>query len=85
MYKDAKAAVKKRGYTSVSEFIREAMRSVLYPHLTVNGFTPEFEEHVLESERSPREDDVVWDGKGSFTNFVLSHPPKGYGKSTSDI
>lgn len=85
MYKDAKEQVKKRGYTSISELFRNAMRTVLYPQLTVNGFTPEFEEYVLQAEKEPMEHDLVWDGKGSYTDFVLSHPPKGYGKNSSDI
>lgn len=77
MYADMKKALAKRRYTSVSELIREAVRSVLYPQkLTVNGFTPEFEEQVLAASRSPRKDDVMWNGKGSFTDFVLKHAKK---------
>lgn len=79
MYKDAKAALKSQGYASISELIRSALRRVLYPRLTVNGFTPEFEEKVLQAERDAEAGDVVeWNGKGSFTDFVLKHPPKGY-------
>lgn len=76
MYKDTKKALKTRGYASVSELIRSALRGVLYPGLTENGFTPEFEEKVLRAAAEPIEDSVQWDGKGSFTDFVLSHPPK---------
>lgn len=76
MYKDAKAALKSQGYASISELIRSALRKVLYPRLTVNGFTPEFEDQVLRAAAEPIEDSVQWDGKGSFTDFVLSHPPK---------
>lgn len=70
MYEDAKKAIAAKRYASVSEFIRDALRDVLYPRVTVNGFTPEFEERVLKASKSPKKDDLVWDGKGSFTDFV---------------
>jgi len=71
MYEDAKRHVKRRGYASVSELIRDAVREWLYPRVTVNGFTPEFEKAVLMAEKEPRENDRVWNGKGSFVDFVL--------------
>ena len=63
MYADAKKAALEKRYVSVSEFIREALRRLLYPGLTENGFTPEFEEEVLRRERDPNEELIEWDGK----------------------
>lgn len=80
MLVDAKKAVKDRQYASISELIRDTLRGVLYPRLTENGFTPEFEDEILKSAAEPRENDVEWDGVTPFTQFVLSHPPKGYEK-----
>lgn len=77
MYADMKKALVKRRYTSVSELIREAVRTVLYPSkLTVNGFTKEFEDKVLAASKSSRKNDRVWNGKGSFSDFVLKMHPK---------
>ncbi len=60
MYQDAKEVQKVEGYSSISELIRYALRKVLYPSgLTVNGFTPGFEDVVLESAKEPIENDVV--------------------------
>jgi Arc/MetJ-type ribon-helix-helix transcriptional regulator len=73
MYKDAKLHVKRRGYASVSELIRDAVREWLYPRITINGFTPEFENQVLKAEKEPRENHRVWNGKGSFSDFVLNN------------
>ncbi len=53
LYKDIKKTIKERGYSSVSELVRDAVRRVLYPELTENGFTPEFEEMVLEAAKEP--------------------------------
>lgn len=73
---DAKKMLSKRGYASISELIREALRNTVYPNLTENGFTPEFEDEVLRIANSSTENDVEWDGKTPFTEFVLSHPTK---------
>ncbi len=77
MYKEAKNYVSKKGYTSISELIRDSLRSVLYPNLTENGFTPEFEDEVLRREKEFEEENIygIWDGKTPFTEYVLSHPP----------
>lgn len=80
MLSDAKKALSLRGYASISEFIRDALRDVLYPKLTENGFTPEFEKEILEAAKEPIEDSVKWDGKTPFGEFVLTHPPKKHGK-----
>lgn len=53
LYKDIKNTVKERGYSSVSELMRDAVRKTLYPEVTENGFTPEFEEMVLEAAKEP--------------------------------
>lgn len=53
MYKDAKQKVKEKGYSSVSELVRDGLRKIIYPELTENGFTPEFEEMVLEAAKEP--------------------------------
>ena len=71
MYEDIKKALVARRYSSISEFFRDVVRRRLYPELTENGFTPEFEEEVLRRSLEPQENDIVWDGKGSFTDFVL--------------
>lgn len=53
LYQDLKKTIGERGYSSISELVRDAVRRVLYPELTENGFTPEFEEMVLESAKEP--------------------------------
>lgn len=53
LYKDIKKTIKDRGYSSLSELVRDAVRRVLYPEITENGFTPEFEEMVLQSAKEP--------------------------------
>lgn len=78
MYVDAKRAVADRKYTSISELFRDAVRRILYPELTENGFTPEFEEKVLRIADDPNQEYIEWDGKTPFTEFVLSHLPKKY-------
>jgi len=44
--------------------------------LTRNGFTPEFEEETLKAEKEPLKNDIVWNGKGSFVDFVLREGKK---------
>lgn len=81
LYAEAKKHQRQYHYTSVSELIRDALRWWLNPRLTRNGFTPEFEREVLESAKEPVENAVEWDGKGSFTDFVLKHKLTRHGKS----
>lgn len=79
LYVQAKTQAKKYHYNSVSELIRDSLRWWLNDNLTRNGFTPQFENMVLRSEKQPLKDDIVWDGKGSFTDFVLREGKKKYG------
>ena|SRR3989338_677884 len=61
LYNETKKLVKGRGYSSISELMRDALRHILYPHLTENGFTPEFEDMVLESAKEPIDESDVWE------------------------
>ncbi|MCL5676094.1 MAG: ribbon-helix-helix domain-containing protein [Patescibacteria group bacterium] len=80
MYEDMKRVMSQRGYSSISELVRETLRKNIYPNLTVNGFTPEFEEQVLKAAKEPLKNAVVWNGKGSFTDFVLKKGKKIHAK-----
>ena len=80
MYEDAKKMLGKRGYASISELIRDTLRDVVYPKVTENGFTPEFEKMVLESAKEPVDKSKMWDGKGSFVDFVLKKGKNGKNK-----
>lgn len=71
LYIDAQKAVADKGYSSISELFRDALRRLLYPGLTENGFTPEFEAEVLRREKDPNQKIYTWNGKGSFVDFVL--------------
>lgn len=68
MYKDAKKALPRRGYASLSELVRDSLRKILYPEITENGFTREFEDRVLEAEKQPDEPDV-WETEEDVKNF----------------
>lgn len=61
--------IRERGYSSVSELVRDAVRRVLYPELTENGFTPEFEEMVLESAKEPLGNDIVLETDEDIDRF----------------
>lgn len=82
MYKDAKKLISHRGYTSMSELVRDALREAIYPEITENGFTPEFEKMVSESAKEPVEKSIEWDGKTPFTKFVLTHSKKKNGQNS---
>lgn len=69
MYKDAKRHMKVRGYSSISEFVRTALRTMIYPELTENGFMPEFEEKVLKSAALPLKDDIVFENEQEVDNY----------------
>lgn len=60
LYKEIKTFIARRGYASFSEFFREAARNKVYPELTENGFTSEFEEAVLRAAKEPRDESKVW-------------------------
>lgn len=83
LYSEAKKKAKRYHYASISELIRNALRWWLSDEdLTVNGFTPEFEEEVLKAEKEADKENVIeWDGKGSFTDFVLREGKKKWGKN----
>lgn len=71
MYTEAKEMVSKRGYSSISELIREALRHVLYPNLTENGFTPEFEDEVLRIANSSTENDTILETQKDIERHFL--------------
>ena len=81
LLQDARFAVKREGYSSLSEYVRASMRRNLYfePGYTVNGFTPEFEEEVVRSAAEPEGDDVVLETKKDIKNYFL-HLKKPSGK-----
>ena len=60
MYKDAKKTVSTKGYSSVSELVRDALRRMLYAPPTENGFSKVFEEEILSSATEPLNKDGVW-------------------------
>lgn len=80
MYKDAKKAVAKQRYSSISEIFRAGLRKILYPQLTENGFTPEFEEAVLRSAAEPLEEGYLLKTDEDFENYFkhLILPKKRY-------
>lgn len=73
MYKDAKLVSKEEGYSSISELIRHALRKILYPSgLTVNGFTPEFEDLVLEAAKEPVRNDIVLKSNKDVHDYFIN-------------
>lgn len=78
LYKDIKKTIKERGYSSVSELVRDAVRRILYPELTENGFTPEFEEMVIESAKEPIEKGMLLETDQDVKNYFkfLKYPKK---------
>lgn len=79
LYRDIKKTIRERGYSSVSEMVRDAVRKVLYPEITENGFTPEFEEAVLESAKEPIEKGIMLETDEDVKNyFRYLKYPKGY-------
>lgn len=82
MYQDAKKLLAQRGYTSISELIRDALRDMIYPRLTENGFTPEFEEEVLKAAAEPVKNDIILENEKDIDNYFrkLKYPRKKLGK-----
>ncbi len=77
MLEDAKFEIKEKRYASISELIRHALREVLYPNgVTVNGFTPEFEDEVLEAEKEPTKNDIILETEEDIENYFRSLRPK---------
>lgn len=71
MYQDAKKFAAKKSYSSISEFIRTALREKLYEEqgLTVNGFTPEFEDEVLKIAATSSDNDEIWEKEEDIRNY----------------
>lgn len=69
MLADAKKILSKRGFTSISEYFRAAVRRDLYPRLTENGFTPEFEAQVLKAAAEPISKDKVWETEEDIREY----------------
>jgi Arc/MetJ-type ribon-helix-helix transcriptional regulator len=79
MYADAKKKVAARRYASISELIRDGVRAILYPNITVNGFTKEFEDSVLKSEKEADAGNVIeWNGKESDLVRAYEKDPKNF-------
>lgn len=66
--------------TSMADLIRRSVKQTV-KRLTVNGFTPEFEEEVLKAAAEPVDMSDAWDGKGSFVDWALKPRSKRHGKS----
>src|SRR6266498_3180698 len=85
MYKDVKRAVKYDKYTSVSEFIRSALREVLYEEVTENGLTPAEEYEILEIAATPDDNDIVLETEEDITNYFRHlREPKKVNKRVND-
>src|SRR5207248_1297591 len=69
MYNDAKKLLAKHRYASISELVREGLKRVLYPEITENGFTKEFEDKVLEAADEPTDKDEVWETPEDVNRF----------------
>jgi len=69
MYNEAKKLLAKRGYASLSELVRDTLRKTIYPGVTENGFTPEFEDMVLEADKEPVDKSKVWKSERDIDNY----------------
>ena len=69
MYQDMKVVISKQGYASVSEFVRSSIRAQMYPNITENGFTAEFEDGVLRADATPTDNDKVWETPGDVKMY----------------
>lgn len=72
----AREESKKYGFSSISEYIRQAIRTSIYgirdDGLTINGFTPEFEEMILQAEKSPVKNDILLETDDDIKKHFLS-------------
>lgn len=71
MYAKAKQALPRRGYASISEFIRAALRDILYTQPDEEEFSPEFTAQVLKAAKSSRKNDIVLKTEKDIDNFFL--------------
>lgn len=69
LYEDAKKIVQTQSYSSVSELMRDALRKIVYPELTVNGFTKEFEDQILKIANKSDKDHIVLETKEEIDNY----------------
>ena len=67
----AKAQVKAGNYSSISEVIRDALRKTFLrpPELTINGFTQEQEDEILQISRTSPKDDLTWNTDADIKKF----------------
>lgn len=72
MYEEAKKMQKQKHYASISELMRDALRRILQPDITENGFTREFEEEVLRSAAEPESKDEVWETPEDIDRFFAN-------------
>jgi Arc/MetJ-type ribon-helix-helix transcriptional regulator len=70
--RSAERLVRKGRFTSISEVVSVGIKKVVSSKetLTENGFSKEFEEHVLQSAKEPKSKSRAWSGRGSFSNAV---------------
>jgi metal-responsive CopG/Arc/MetJ family transcriptional regulator len=82
----AREESKKYGFASISEYIRQAIRSSVYgirkDGLTINGFTPEFEEMALKNSKSSAKNDILLETDDDFEKHFLGQ--KTYSKISKD-
>lgn len=83
MYQDAKRMLSKRGYASISELIRDVLRDELYPEVSENGFTPEFEERVLKAAKEPISEAKTWKNTKDIDKYFKDLSRK-IGKNAKD-
>lgn len=62
--------LEQRGYASISELVRDALRKTLYKEeITENGFTKEFEDEVLRSAAESDENEIVLETEKDIDNY----------------
>ncbi len=71
MYEDAKKILSTKHYASISELMRDALRRLLYQSMTENGFTEEFEQHILHSSSEPMENDIVLEKDDQVKEYFI--------------
>lgn len=76
MVDEVKKIIKKRGYATMSEYVRDILRDSIYPRLTENGLAPAIESDILQSASEPVENDIVLDTDEEVRNYFtkLNHP-----------